>query len=194
MKELESLLNFIARYIVVDDDLKSRILDIASIKSYPANSVITQEGQYSRHFRYLYSGCVRFHANYDGREVTTWIEVDNQLLPSCDGFSFDRPGGETIEAGVDSVLVEISSDDFLQLFDKFPQMERFARLWLEKEMSSQLEFYKFFMFMSAKEKHERLLAYVPDIDLKVKAIHIASFLGISPETLSRLRAEHLKSN
>jgi CRP-like cAMP-binding protein len=193
MKELNQLFDFIAQYIIVDLALKSRITDMASLKLYPANSVITQEGQYSRHFRYLYSGCVRFHANYDGKEVTTWIEVENQLLPSYDGFSFDRPGGETLEAVVDSVLVEISSDDFLKLFDEFPQMERFARLWLEKEMSGQLEFYKFFMFMSAKEKYERLLSYVPDIDLKVKAIHIASFLGISPETLSRLRADHLKS-
>ena len=193
MKEIESLLNFIACYIIVDEALKSRICDVAKFKLYPENSIITQEGQYSRHFRYLYSGCVRFHANYDGKEVTTWIEVENQLLPSYDGFSFDRPGGETLEASVDSVVVEIASDDFLKLLEEFPQLEHFARLWLEKEMSGQLEFYKFFMFMSAKEKYKRLRSYVPDIDLKVKAIHIASFLGISPETLSRLRAEHLKS-
>lgn len=194
MKEIEPLFDFMANYIVVDEDLQSRILDITSLKRYPANAVIIQEGQYNRHFRYLHDGCVRYHANYDGKEVTTWIEVANQLLLSYDGFSFDRPGGETLEASADSVVIEIASDDFLKLLEEFPQMERFARLWLEKEMSSQLEFYKFFMFMSAKEKYKRLLTYVPDVDLKVKAIHIASFLGISPETLSRIRAEHLKSN
>ncbi|MDE5423022.1 Crp/Fnr family transcriptional regulator [Ancylomarina sp. DW003] len=194
MKEIEPLFDFMANYIVVDEDLQSRILDITSLKRYPANAVIIQEGQYNRHFRYLHDGCVRYHANYDGKEVTTWIEVANQLLLSYDGFSFDRPGGETLEASADSVVIEIASDDFLKLLEEFPQMERFARLWLEKEMSSQLEFYKFFMFMSAKEKYKRLLTYVSDVDLKVKAIHIASFLGISPETLSRIRAEHLKSN
>jgi len=193
MKEIESLFDFISNYIVVDEALKSRLVDMAHLKSYSSNTVIIQEGQYNRHFRYLHSGCVRYHANYDGKEVTTWIEVENQLLPSYDGFSFDRLGGETLEASVDSVVIEIASDDFLKLLEEFPQMERFARLWLEKEMSGQLEFYKFFMFMSAKEKYKRLLSYVPDIDLKVKAIHIASFLGISPETLSRIRAEHLKS-
>lgn len=194
MKEIEPLFDFMANYIVVDEDLQSRILDITSLKRYPANAVIIQEGQYNRHFRYFHDGCVRYHANYDGKEVTTWIEVANQLLLSYDGFSFDRPSGETLEASADSVVIEIASDDFLKLLEEFPQMERFARLWLEKEMSSQLEFYKFFMFMSAKEKYKRLLTYVPDVDLKVKAIHIASFLGISPETLSRIRAEHLKSN
>jgi len=193
MKELESLFIFISRYIVVDEDLKSRISDIAHLKFYPSNSIISREGQYSHYFRYLSSGCVRFFANYDGKEVTTWLEIENQVLPSSDGFSFKKSGVETLEAVADSVIIEIPSDDFLKLFDDFPQMERFARLWLEKEMSGQLEFYKFFMFMSAKEKYERLLSYVPDIDLKVKAIHIASFLGISSETLSRLRAEHLKS-
>ncbi|WP_372640012.1 hypothetical protein [Ancylomarina sp.] len=44
------------------------------------------------------SGCVRFFANYDGKEVTTWLEVENQVLPSCDGFSFKKPGVETLEA------------------------------------------------------------------------------------------------
>jgi len=193
MKELNQLFDFIGQYIVVDEALKSRITDLASLKLYPANSIITQEGQSFRYFRYLHSGCVRFYANYDGKEVTTWIEVENQVLPPYDGFSFKKPGAETLEAVADSMLIEIPSDGFLKLFDEFPQMERFARLWLEKEMSGQLEFYKFFMFMSAREKYARLLSYVPDIDLKVKAIHIASFLGISPETLSRLRAEDLKS-
>jgi len=193
MKELNQLFDFIAQYIVVDETLKSRISGMASLKLYPANSIIIQEGQYFRHFRYLYSGCVRFHANHDGKEVTTWIEAENQLLSPYDGFSFKKAGAETLEAVVDSVVVEIPCEEFLKLFDEFPKMERFARLWLEKEISGQLEFYKFFMFMSAKEKYARLLSYVPDIDLKVKAIHIASFLGISPETLSRLRSEHLKT-
>ena len=82
--------------------------------------------------------------------------------------------------------------DFKILLAEFPNMEHFMRLWIEDEMSAQLEFYKFFIFMTAKQKYDRLLSYVPNIELRIKAIYIASFLGISPETLSRLRAAYLK--
>jgi CRP-like cAMP-binding protein len=191
-KSINNLIAFISKYIRVEIALRSRILEITHIKQYPSNTIIISEGQYCRHFRYLDSGCVRYHANYDGKEITTWIEIENQLLYSYDGFSFRKAGGETLETVEDSVLVEISAEAILKLFKDFPIMERFTRLWYEDELSNQLEFYKFFMFMSAKDKYERLLSYVPSIELRLKAIHIASLLGISPETLSRLRADSLK--
>jgi len=192
MNEIKSLYNFIGKYISLDEALKSRLADIVTIKNYPANTTFIQEGQYNRHFRYLHTGFIRFYSNHDGKDVTTWFEDSNQLLCSNDGFSFTKQTDESIETLEDCVILEISSSDFLNLLSDFPVLQRFLRKWIEDTFAMQLEFYKFIMFMSAKEKYDRLLAYVPDIELRVKAIHIASLLGISPETLSRLRAERLK--
>ena len=192
MEEINSLFKFIAKYIYIDDDIKKRISEIAKVKLYPVNSSIIEEGQFSRHFRYLYSGCIRFHSNHDGKDVTTWFEDSNQLLCSNDGFSFTKQIDESIETLEDCSIIEISSDEFQKLLNDFPIMERFLRKWIEETFAMQLEFYKFFMFIPAKDRYDRLLAYVPNIELRVKAIHVASLLGISPETLSRLRAERLK--
>lgn len=192
MKELEVFYSFITEYVDLDDRLKLRIEEVIRLKRYSANTYILNEGQYSNRFRFLVSGAVRFCSNYDGRDVTTWFELDNQILLNTDGFSFMKRSGESIIALENSLVLEISSLDFKALSNDFLVMERFMRLWLEKEMSVQLEFYKFFIFMTAKQKYDRLLSYVPNIELRVKAIYIASFLGISPETLSRLRAAHLK--
>lgn len=192
MKELEIFYSFITSYIDLDERLKLRIEEIVRFRSYNANTQVLNEGQYSNKFRFLVSGAVRFCANYDDRDVTTWFELDSQILLNTDGFSFMKRSGESIIALEDSLMLEISSLDFKALLNDFPIMERFIRLWLEKEMAGQLEFYKFFIFMTAKQKYDRLLSYIPNIELRVKAIYIASFLGISPETLSRLRAAHLK--
>lgn len=192
MKELEVFYSFITEYVDLDDRLKLRIEEVIRLKRYSANTYILNEGQYSNRFRFLVYGAVRFCSNYDDRDVTTWFELDCQILLNTDGFSFMKRSGESIIALEDSLVLEISSLDFKALFNDFPVMERFMRLWLEKEMSGQLEFYKFFIFMTAKQKYDRLLSYIPNIELRVKAIYIASFLGISPETLSRLRAAHLK--
>lgn len=192
MKELEVFYSFITEYVDLDDRLKLRIEEVIRLKRYSANTYILNEGQYSNRFRFLVYGAVRFCSNYDDRDVTTWFELDSQILLNTDGFSFMKKSGESIIALEDSLVLEISSLDFKALFNDFPVMERFIRLWLEKEMSVQLEFYKFFIFMTAKQKYDRLLSYIPNIELRVKAIYIASFLGISPETLSRLRAAHLK--
>jgi CRP-like cAMP-binding protein len=192
MKELEVFYSFIAAYIDLDDKLKLRIGEIIRFRHYAANSHILNEGQHSKYFRFLVSGAVRFHANYDGRDVTTWLELEKQILFYTDGFSFKTKNNESILALEDCLVIEISSVDFKILLAEFPNMEHFMRLWIEDEMSAQLEFYKFFIFMTAKQKYDRLLSYVPNIELRIKAIYIASFLGISPETLSRLRAAYLK--
>jgi len=192
MEEINSLLKFMNKYIYLDDDIEKRITEIAKVKLYSANTTIIEEGQFSRHFRYLYSGCVRYYSNHDGKDVTTWFEDRNQLLCSNDGFSFTKQIDESIETLEDCSIIEISSDDFQKLLNDFPIMERFLRKWIEETFAMQLEFYKFFMFLSAKDRYDRLLAYVPNIELRVKAIYVASLLGISPETLSRLRAERLK--
>lgn len=191
MKEIDSLNTFINKYIFLDYKLKERIEQVAVVKQYPTNSSILNEGQFNRHFRFLCVGCVRFHANYDGKDVTTWIETDNQILPTYEGFSIKGRSHESIETLEACSIIEINFNDFESILNDFPIVERFARLWLEREYANQLEFYKFFMFMSAQEKYARLLSYIPNIELRIKAIHIASLLGISPETLSRLRADRL---
>ena len=77
----------------------------------------------------------------------------------------------------------------MKLIHEYRQFEGFARLLAEEQITFTDQFFKGYMFLSAMEKYQLLLQYFPDIELRVKLTYIASFLGISRETLSRIRAQ-----
>ena len=76
MKELKVFYSFIAAYVDLDEKLKIRIEEIVRLRHYDVNTHVLKEGQHSKYFRFLVSGAVRFYANYDGRDVTTWFELE----------------------------------------------------------------------------------------------------------------------
>jgi len=78
--------------------------------------------------------------------------------------------------------------DYKKLIETYPKFERFSRLLAEEQLAFIDLYSKGYMFMSAKEKYQLLLSNIPDIELRVKLGYIASFLGISQETLSRIRS------
>ena len=76
-----------------------------------------------------------------------------------------------------------------QLYQESPQFERFGRKMYEQQLAYLDAFYKGYLFMTAKERYDLLLSVFPDVTQRVNLGHIASFLGISQETLSRIRAK-----
>ena len=102
---------------------------------------------------------------------------------------FKKPSFEEIECLEDCILYQISYNNYQRLIADFPAFGNFARLLAEEMLAFLDEFSKGWSFLTAKEKYKLLLSYLPDIELRVKLGHIASFLGITQETLSRLRAQ-----
>jgi len=87
----------------------------------------------------------------------------------------------------DSRIVSLSYETLHQLYADDPALQEFGRKMVEEQLVFLDYFYKGFMFMSASKKYELLLSIFPDVTQRVNLGHIASFLGISQETLSRIR-------
>jgi CRP-like cAMP-binding protein len=188
----DSFFVFLRKYIPVCGELENRIREVAEFKTYPARTLLLEKGQVCRYFRYIVKGALRTYTYFEGREITTWFELGDYLANPFDSFFLQKPGFEYMETLEETLLLEIPHADYQQLYHDFPEMERFGRLWLEQESAFQVEFFKYYNYLSAAQKFDRLLTYAPDIDQRVKQVHIASFLGIAPETLSRIRANRLK--
>ena len=110
------------------------------------------------------------------------------FLTSWYSFYSQVQSFEYIETLEDSVVYAIDYTQYQKLLEQFPSMERFGRLLAEEQMAFLDNFSKGYMFLTAKEKYQLLLSIYPNVELHVKLGHIASFLGISQETLSRIRA------
>ena len=121
--------------------------------------------------------------------ITHWISLEDSLITSWHSYVLETPSSEYVELTEDSVLVKLSKENWEILYQKHPELERFSRLVLEQEMAVIDEFYKGYYFLTAKQKYELLMSKAPEIAQRANLGHIASMLGITQETLSRIRGK-----
>jgi CRP-like cAMP-binding protein len=186
---METLLQYIKEIVAVTPEDEKIITSYFHEKEVKKNENLLNQSQICRNLYFIKSGLLHTYYLHDGRIVSSWFYNENDIMTSWYSFLTQDPGYEFIQALEDSVVYSISQSDLLEVYRVVPSMERFGRILMEGQLAFIERFNKGYMFMSAKEKYDLLCEYVPDITLRVKLGLIASFLGISQETLSRIRAQ-----
>lgn len=163
---------------------------IIRTKDYPKNQVLHHDQTVCNHLYFVKSGVVRTFYYKDGKDITAHIAIDQGAITAIDSFIQRKPSRYNIEVLEDSTLMLVSRHDFDQFLTENPQHERTARLFLEKIYIDLAERIEDVLFHSAQERYEKLVTQSPSIIQRVNLGHIASYLGMSQETLSRVRARH----
>lgn len=133
-------------------------------------------------------GVVRAFYHRDGKDVTAHIAIDQGAITAIDSFIQRKPSRYNIESLEDSTLIVLNYRELTQFLLENPQHERTARVFLEKIYIDLAERIESLLFHTAQERYEKLVKQNPSIVQRVNLGHIASYLGISQETLSRVRA------
>lgn len=186
---MENLMQQIATKINISPTLKISIQDSFVREEFPKKKQLLKEFQYCRKLYFLEKGTVRTFYYHEAKEITSWFYKEGQFIASWYSFYTQNPSFEYIETIEDSILYSIEYDDYQKLLDQDTSFERFGRLLAEEFTAFIDQYSKGYMFLSAKEKYNLLLSYFPNIELKVKLGDLASFLGITQETLSRIRSK-----
>ncbi len=184
---MKNLLAQISKAVLVSAELEAAIEAAFRKEQIRKQDCILKEYDHVRKLYFIDEGLLRTYYIHDGKEVTSWFYSENQFITSWHGFYRQVASHEYIEALVDCTVFSIEYIKYQQLIDTFQKFERFSRLLAEEQLAFIDSYSKGYLYMSAKDKYDHLLSYVPDIELRVKLGHIASFLGISQETLSRIR-------
>lgn len=182
-----TLMDYIHSRVRLDPELRSAIQSITKTESLLKNQLLVKEGMVAHRLFFIEKGSARTFYDHDGKDVTSWIYREGQLITSWTSFYSRTPSFENVELTEDSTIISLPFDDLQLLYRKHPRMQEFGRIMVEEQLVFLDYFYKGFMFMSAREKYELLLSVFPDVTQRVNLGHIASFLGISQETLSRIR-------
>lgn len=153
------------------------------------NTCLVKEGQYADKTYYIVSGCARAFYLKDGKDITDWFAFENDFICSINSFFLQVPSPHYIEVVTPGTLLEINRADFQQLSDRYRDFDRLGKQVITKTMLQLQQRIVSVQFETARQKYENLLAIHPDIPLKVPLTHIASYLGITLETLSRIRQE-----
>lgn len=184
---MESLITYMAQRIKVSQKLEEAIKQAFLEEEHATDTVILSEGHYAQKLYFIEKGIIRAFYHGDGKEVSNWFYAEGYLCTSWYSFLREEKSLENLQCIEDCHLYSITMQKYQALFRDFPEMERFGRLIAEEQLSFIDYMSRGYMFLSAKEKYDLLLSFFPDIELRVKLGQIASYLGISQETLSRIR-------
>jgi len=138
---------------------------------------------------FINRGMLRTYFLKDGVEISEYFSAENEWVNSPKSFIHQIPDSYYIDAIEATTAFVINVDDLGFLFDNFPEMERYARLSMGSVFGHLMERIKSMQFTSAKERYDHFKAVYTDVHHRIPLGMVASYLGITQETLSRIRAE-----
>lgn len=156
------------------------------IVRYPANTVLVQEGQPFNTCIFVLKGLIRQYMVKDGTEKTTHFFTEGQPV-STTFMLAKEPSRFTLVCTEDTIVIEGNEEDSAAFFQEMPQFEHYNRVGVEYETKKINEQWVDFLLSTPEERYESLLKNRPDLFQRVPLHQIASYLGITPESLSRIR-------
>lgn len=160
---------------------------ITTEKSYDKNEIIQDVGSSCRTIYIVKSGLSRIFYYKDGNDITEHFAFDNDIIVRAESLFTGKPTSKGIQTIDKTVIFGIDSEKLFQLYDKHHSIERLFRILFEQEYVNTVKRIESLQFKSAKERYLELLTktdYVQKIPLK----YIATYLGITQVSLSRIRA------
>jgi CRP-like cAMP-binding protein len=185
-----TLEEFIQTIYLLPQEVLEDVLGHFQHMEYPKNYFLLKSGKPCKHLWFMINGAARyFYTNDQGKEMNTWFSLDTQIITDTTSFVNQEPAQESIQLVEDAELYAI---DYLAIQLLLNKHHSFA-LWyiklVELHYVSQIEDrLTDLQFLDAKQRYQKLLSIYPDITNRVSLGNIASYLNITQETLSRIRA------
>lgn len=184
----EGVTSLISKYCPLSPETLAGIEQYAEIKSYKKGDILVREGAYSDRMYYILKGVAReYYINDKGKEVVIKIVFEHHFIAALNPYFNNIPSEVWIDVVEDCIMLETTRQTGDMLCDRFHDFERLGRLISIENM---LLFHNRIIdlqFKSAEERYQALLEKHPAIFDRVPTGYIASFIGVSFETLSRIK-------
>ena len=188
----ELLFDFISKYISLSEDEKNALISLDMFRSVNKGTILLKEGQISNDGYFVLKGCIRTYYLINGEEKTTAFYTEMEgLTPHC--VINKIPSEYYISCEEDTILTVVNLEMEKGIFEKFPKFESFCRVLSEENFAKQQISFDEFKTSSPEQRYLNLLQKRPDLIQRVPQHQLASYLGIKPQSLSRLRARILKN-
>jgi CRP-like cAMP-binding protein len=189
IEQQEKLFEHFEKYIRLSDDLKNALLDKVSFETFKKGDIVHNANTISTKSYFIQKGLFRTYFIKDGKEISEYFPAEGEWSNSPRSFRTRALDIYYIDAIEDSETITLNVNDLMYLFEKFPEMERYARLSMGTVFGHFMERITSMRFTTAKEKHKHFIKTYHDIHHRIPLGMVASYLGITQETLSRIRAE-----
>lgn len=192
MSEPLSFINFIKSITNLPQNQEEKFRQLISERRHNKGTDFIRTGESPRKIAYVREGLFRYYyTSEDGAEFTKGFFDKNSILSAYDAILENKPSYFTIEALEDSVIETVPFDSFEELFKEDPCWNKFLVALLQKGYISKVTRERELLLLDAKARYQKFLERYPNLEGRVKQSIIASYLGIAPESLSRIRKNRL---
>ncbi|MGB7843502.1 MAG: Crp/Fnr family transcriptional regulator [Salinimicrobium sp.] len=175
-------------FIPFTEDELEEIISYFGKERVEKNELLVRQGQVCKKLYFIESGLGRsYYLKKDGKEITQWFFAEGKPMSSVESFFQQNPSLYNLEMLEDSEVYSISKEKLDFLFKKYHKMEKFGRILATEMLTKVVNKLNAVQFQTAPERYEYMLKEFPDISQRVPLGHIASYLGMTQETLSRIR-------
>ncbi len=184
---MERLIENINAYASLNEHEIKLLKSAVEKKNYHKNEVIFTEGRISYEIYFVTKGCVRLFYNVDGNDKTAFFYTEGQFICAGESYTFNIPAIENYQAVENTEIYIFRKPKIELLLKEIPKFEVIARIATENELITCQKVIASFVTKSAEERYIDLLNTQGELFQRVPQQYIASFLGVSPETLSRIK-------
>ena len=150
-------------------------------------TLLLREGETAKKIFFVKKGCLRQWQNHNGKEITFQFFFERQMVASIESLRTGQPSVMNIEALEDSILFVLSKKNYEILLHKVPEIKDFLMELAFKRFAHYVKLYLSFLKNNPVERYKELLKNEPRIIQRIPQHYIASYLGITPVSLSRIR-------
>ncbi|RAJ93215.1 CRP-like cAMP-binding protein [Larkinella arboricola] len=183
----QTILAYIEHYVALTAEEKTSILADLSYKTFAKGTVLLKQGQISKECYFNIQGLVRQYELIDGEEKTTFFYTEGDAIVAFDSAANYIPSQFFWICEEQTTLVIGRLDKIEVSYAKNPKLEKMSRLFVNQEFGKYQNLSSSLITLSPEKRYLQLLENRPDLINRIQQYHLASYLGIKPETLSRIR-------
>ena len=190
---MEELINKIKSRLDLSSEAEEFLYSISKVKTLPKGEILIRQGQVVKRTFFVTSGCLRSYCiDNNGKEHTLLFAIKNWWISDYIAIHTDELATLTVECLTESSIIEFNANELDTIHARFPEFESYQRHNLERHVVSLHKRILNQLQLSAPERYDLFIKQYPDIEQYTRNYHIASYLGITQQSLSRIRVEKVK--
>jgi CRP-like cAMP-binding protein len=186
---MKQLFDYFARFNVLSDDANAAIAEITKEVCIAKGKELQPTGHICKTIYFIKKGIARIYYHKDGVDITDRFALENTVIARVESLFTGAPSRKAIQIIEDAEILAIDAPRLFKLYDVYPEIERLFRKIFEANHVELVNRIEGIQFHSAEERYKALLEESPTIVQRIPLKYIASFLGITQVSLSRIRGQ-----
>ncbi len=185
---MEQLFTYFRKFNSLSKEAEDAIAEISNSITIKKNKDLQAIGHTCKTIYFIKKGVARIYYLNDGIDITENFFFENNIIARVESLLTGKPSRKAIQILEDAEIISINANALFELYDRFPEIERLFRKIFEAAYVDTVNRIEGIQFHTAEERYKALLHEAPDVLKRVPLKYVASYLGITQVSLSRIRA------